>query len=382
MTIGLLYGENAICYGTLGFFLRQIEEALKKRGVQTVPIYGAGDSLVGQHFDAFVGMNLSLPAMKIDEDRFLFDYWECPFFDIFVDPPYYHSPSLREHMKHLYAIFLDDGHVAYCRKYFPPCENVERGYLTGPMGTPVPYRERKYDILFTGSLYDYESIRVEYRRELGSEPLQALFDYLIAEGIHSPNRKTTDVLDEWSRRNGWQLSDADYNIVMSNIGLKAEYYLRGYWRAQVLKTLLKAGLKVHVLGSGWERLAVEENNRENLIMLGSLDMEQTGEVTANAKILLNVMPWFKEGVHDRIFTAMQNGCVCVTDPSSVLSTYFTDGEDIVFYELERLRELPERLKGILADDEMGMKIAGAGTRAGGRYNWDSFVFDHILKWLL
>ncbi|MDE7062392.1 MAG: glycosyltransferase, partial [Lachnospiraceae bacterium] len=64
------------------------------------------------------------------------------------------------------------------------------------------------------------------------------------------------------------------------------------------------------------------------------------EVVRNAKLALNTMPWFKDGAHDRIFTAMLNGAVALTDPSIYLKERFTDEKDLRFYELKELTELP------------------------------------------
>lgn len=38
----------------------------------------------------------------------------------------------------------------------------------------------------------------------------------------------------------------------------------------------------------------------------------------DARIALNVMPWFKDGAHDRVFTAMLQGTAALTDDSRYL----------------------------------------------------------------
>ncbi|MEI3201212.1 MAG: hypothetical protein V8S21_04415 [Lachnospira eligens] len=59
---------------------------------------------------------------------------------------------------------------------------------------------------------------------------------------------------------------------------------------------------------------------------------------SQAKISLNVMPWFKKGAHDRVFNTMLNGGVALTDTSLFYENTFADGENVLFYSLEDLRD--------------------------------------------
>lgn len=61
---------------------------------------------------------------------------------------------------------------------------------------------------------------------------------------------------------------------------------------------------------------------------------------ADAKINLNVFPWFKSGTHDRIFNTLLQRSLPLTDRSAWADNYFTDGEDIAFYDLKHLEQLP------------------------------------------
>jgi hypothetical protein len=61
---------------------------------------------------------------------------------------------------------------------------------------------------------------------------------------------------------------------------------------------------------------------------------------AKSKFVLNVMPWFKAGIHDRVFNAMINGAVCITDGSKMLERIFMPQKDYVAYSLKNLDEIP------------------------------------------
>ena len=47
------------------------------------------------------------------------------------------------------------------------------------------------------------------------------------------------------------------------------------------------------------------------------------------------MPWFKDGTHDRVFTAMLQHTLSLTDDSRYLRENFTDKKELVFYSLEK-----------------------------------------------
>lgn len=80
------------------------------------------------------------------------------------------------------------------------------------------------------------------------------------------------------------------------------------------------------------------------------------------KISLNVMPWFKDGAHDRIFNTMLNGAVCLTDSSIYLDGILHDNEDCAIYSLEQMEKLPEIVSSLLADHDLMQRIADGGDR--------------------
>lgn len=384
MKIGLFYDAKNICYGTLNFFTSKIEETLAKYGIQTEiikEITGLDISVTG-HYDAFVGLNHTLPSIQMPDNSYVMDFFGCPFFNIIVDPPYYHNIALNSHMNNLYCIFLDEGHVDYCSQYYPPCKSVEMGYLLGPIGNEVPYRERKIDVLFTGGLYNFESIKDRYIEELENNELRKLFLYLIECGIRYPEKTMSECVKRWFGHYGCEINNDDFNLIMGSIGQNAEYYLRGYYREKIVKALIREGITVHVAGGGWEKFAAEEDYKDNLVLMGTLDMQQTGDITSNSKILINVMPWFKDGIHDRVLTAMHNGTVCVTDSSSYIDSHFVNMENIVLYNLKEIDRIPDKIKWLLNHPEQAEKIAKAGkNKALLEYTWDKLVLDHVLKWL-
>ena len=118
-------------------------------------------------------------------------------------------------------------------------------------------------------------------------------------------------------------------------------------------------------------LAQTGRSHEYIIKNGrEVDSVTCAEAIADAKISLNVMPWFKDGAHDRVFTAMLQHTLSLTDDSRYLREKFTDKKELVFYSLEKRDELPELVRELLGKSKECMEIAERGyERAVWEHTW-------------
>ena len=148
-----------------------------------------------------------------------------------------------------------------------------------------------------------------------------------------------------------------------------DLYIRHYFRGEVVRTLVDSGVPVTVIGKGWDRLTCA--HPENLIALGGADSLTCLQRTCEAKVSLNVMPWFKRGAHDRVFNSMLNGAVCVTDPSQYMEQELTAGEELIYYRLEDLAALPDQVRDIRDHKEKWTQLQkNAYEKAAARHTWD------------
>lgn len=251
------------------------------------------------------------------------------------------------------------------------------GYLLGPVGKTIPFMDRSIDILHTGSVCDIEASYKALTQADVPDMIRELYVYLIECGKKQPQNRTLDLVDNWLRSHGREEeSKEDWSMLMQ-VSTQAEYYLRSWYRIQIVNTLLEAGLRVHIAGKGWEQYFSKQP--DNLVLVGSVPYGQMGDLTADTKISLNVMPWFKDGFHDRILTAMWNRAVCLTDSSTYIDEHFQDGQNIVLYDLGRLEELPSKCSWLLEHPKEAVCIADVGyEKASKEYTWDRLILK-ILK---
>jgi spore maturation protein CgeB len=109
------------------------------------------------------------------------------------------------------------------------------------------------------------------------------------------------------------------------------------------------------------------------------------EALADSRLSLNVMPWFKDGAHDRIFNSMCNGAVCITDHSKYLDEILTPDENIIFYDLKQLDKLPEIFENALNDTDKLERIQkNAFNFANREHTWYARakqLHNELLKFL-
>ena len=67
-------------------------------------------------------------------------------------------------------------------------------------------------------------------------------------------------------------------------------------------------------------------------------------------------------MHERIFTAMLAGAVCVTSKYQLLEKFFEDGKEIVTYPADAPEQLPVVIDELLSNPGHAAQIAAAGRR--------------------
>lgn len=138
----------------------------------------------------------------------------------------------------------------------------------------------------------------------------------------------------------------------------ADLYLRMKRRKECLEVLAEAGLKIKVFGNGWAKTSFAENFEIH----PAVKFDELLKLVAKSKIVLNIVPSFVEGSHERVFTAMLNGAVALTDRNKYYEKEFKEGSNIVFYSWDNLTELPDRLNDLLCDQERLNFIAAEGKK--------------------
>ena len=198
--------------------------------------------------------------------------------------------------------------------------------------------------------------------------------------IDNPSETIDAAAENALRREFPDITDEQLVDCMPNM-MYADLAVRFHYRELAIRALADSGLKIHTYGEGYNY--IECNHHENIIEHGGVDSKVCLDMISQAKISLNVMPWFKMGAHDRVFNTMLNGGVALTDTSLFYENTFADGENVLFYSLEDLREyeksgydeciaarITDKVKCALADTKHLQEIADSGYECcKGRHSW-------------
>lgn len=299
------------------------------------------------------------------------DEYDIPCYNMVVDHPFYYHQYIEMRPQRYHQISIDRFHESYMKRYFP---NVGlAGFL--PLGGTrlltgeplIPINERPMDIVFTGNYTRPETFD-KYIAHLDQEYID-FYHAILEELIAAPDLRLEDVAEKMMKEEiAEPLSDDDLKNCYKNM-IFIDLSVRFHFRALAVKELLDNGLQVHVFGGGWD--ALECQHPENIVNGGEVNSKRCLEVINQAKISLNVMPWFKNGAHDRIFNSMLNGAVSLTDDSIYLREQFCDGKDIKFFDLAKIGQISHMAKEILADTDKMAEIGNNGLiKAERNHTWE------------
>lgn len=377
---------------SFNYFTDQIAEELRKREIEYFILNLADYSGDGEHslnaltrfISSRVDMAVAFDGMGIKEDLFieLWDSMDTIAVNILMDHPLRFHPTMQHHPRHYVQFCCDRNHVKYVEKYFGDAVPVAEfmPHAGTFMGQPdmAGYRSRPYDILFSGTYYNPESYLEQVRNNFPQNEVLQQFYINLSNYMIEHTQLTTEqaVLDMRERME--LCVNGETMKVLFSCAEPIDWMARMYYRKQVIEALADAGLEVWLLGRGWENHPSAK--RQNVHIINDrVPFAKTLPVMAKAKINLNVMPWFKDGTHDRIFNILLQGSLPVTDSSVWLNENFADGQDIVFYDLRQLEKLPQRIEKYLNNpDEAEAVIQKGFEKVSRQFVWKNCV-DQILQ---
>ncbi len=375
MRIVLFYSETE----SLNYFSELLSTELQARGHETfilnLPSLNLPDALAEDphslaNFSKFVSQKVDaaicFDGLGTREDALIgiWNAWQTVVVDILMDPPLRFHPTFEKHPQKYFLFCCDRDHVDYVKKYFgelvPYVEFMPHvGVIPDKDACIIPYTEKKYDLLFSGTYYKPENFFAETESMFGKDSevymlYQYVFEYL---------KEDTDLTLEQAllgaiENHGFSVNRENLKTLL-HCSAPVDWAIRMYERGRVVQILADAGIELHLLGRGWENHSSAGYPNVHRID-DRIPYAGTLPYMANAKINLNVFPWFKSGTHDRIFNTLLQHSVPLTDSSRWVAENFTDGEDIALYDLKHLEMLPDIVNNLLKDPERAEVIIQKG----------------------
>lgn len=428
----IILKKGNVCYGSTSYFAERINEEFKKTGISSeiVDINSKEDAerfvqkyerlkevtdIIDFNTDVFsyifsenyydnynaeddvAGTECAGGSVKYDRENYIFDIKNdssggdyVKLWHIILDHPLYHNSVLRQPLKNMRVVCLDETHAEYIRKYYSHIKEVIVMPLPADTAKSlVPYNERSRDVLFTGTYTSSEdivalamrsggdSVEIKNFQTMHKEPAQEFINsmqifnkmagYLLENPCETIEKAYTFALGDITEEKVLKETAAAFADGLE-LNFWADMFIRAVIREELLMEMLRNGIDVDIFGHGWEKFVEKCGNVEKseggfkgkINICGEVDYRQLPELYADAKIALNVLPWFKAGQHDRIALAMCNGCVCVTDESTYLEKKFVDGENIFMYSLEDMTGAAMLVRDLLTHPLEAARAAAKG----------------------
>ena len=391
----IIFIKNAV--ETLGYFSEQIALELERNGYETCFIdyermYESMDEML--HFlereeTALVTFNFiglrGESVFQTESGRSIWQEENLPILNILVDHPLYYHSCLKEAGERMRVFCVDREHVGYVRRFYPGVK-VEFLPLAGnelfvsqkdgehgihrthceDVPEPVLYGQRTFDLVFAANYVSMEML--EEKVKALDDDYRIFYRRITEDLIADPAQSVDAVMERHIRNELGAVPEEQLCAAMSGM-IWIDLFIRSYFREKVVQTLADAGIIVRVFGADWEKIHCKKPQNVRTSG-GKVNSAACVQAMRDARIALNVMPWFKDGAHDRVFTAMLQGTAALTDDSRYLREECRDGENICFYSLRALEQLPDRVVSLLEDPVRMAELAERGYRmAEKRHRW-------------
>lgn len=362
----LIFKMEGIAYNSTRLFADMLAYGFKMTGavVDIFDITKNGniqelEELKGKNYDAVIDFNSKLPDLIMDnndgKEMYFLDSINGPFYNYIVDHPVYHHKFLAHKLKNYNVICIDENHAEYIRQFYPHIKNIfveplgaiEADNINGLMedmgiSDKGIYSKgitdhRKNAILFPGTYLDpvgyYEII--EAMPDNMKNGIKAVIDIMENNpGLTYESAVRKYVLQKKAVNNG----------VNNTMYFMADIYMRAVTRQNVLEEFARAGAKLVICGEKYDESSLSQY--ENVKIIPQVSYVQSLYLMHNYRYVLNIMPLFKAGIHDRVVNSMINGAVSISDSNSLMDRYFEKGSDYLCYDITDKKSIKKLVSDI------------------------------------
>jgi len=289
---------------------------------------------------------ITLPTEN-GEGRPIFDAFGVPYVQWLFDQPCNQQMTGVMAAGH-YAAYPDLGHPQQVRLLYPGLE------LTGEIFAPPAVRPennrsagkwssaRGIDVLYVGNLVP------EALERCWNDPHNGRWPDMFNPGFcnaltdacrDKPERSLHLIAQSVLAEQGPMPSGFNFRFHFS----LAENFLRHSIRRDVVAALAHSGLRMRVVGKGWDAALLPAN-----VELGAAtDYDGLFHLAGQAKICLDASTYL-DGANDRVFSYALNRAVCFTNASGYLRQVFGEDGGMRFFTTRNLSDLAEQMKSLLA----------------------------------
>lgn len=334
-TINLFSEQMKTGFERLGYDIYVLDTSDMIKGLGLLYEYQKSHNIL-----AMIGFNSRFFGAKTPSGLNIWETLGIPSVNILLDHPFWYEELLHNTPQNGIVLCVDRNHMSFVNRFYP--QIAMNGFLPHGgtvLGDRKSIAERKLDVVYAGSLYAFDAERA--KGQLGKWPFDAqrICDNAIECLIADPKKTIEAELERQLLQHGIELANQELIRFISST-VYIERVVSSYYREKMVSRVAEAGVPLTIYGQGWEKC--KWIRKSNAHYEGLIPAKEALRKVSECKLLLNSMPWFKDGSHERMFNGMLNGAVVVTDESKYFKECIPDD---LYLSLN------------LQDDLMGEKVA-------------------------
>jgi hypothetical protein len=378
MRVVLLKGHSS--YEVLRVFVDEIAAAFERRGaeVRVIDLLESGGFSNALPRAAAEGSADLVYSLNIGSDyrdaqgRDISTILGAPHISHLVDHPFSHLNRVEAAGPMSALLTIDQSHADAIDAAFAPGRFGFVGFCPhAAIGAPRPIavdaaaygEERPIPVLFAGTFY-----KAGEPQWVGLAPgLRRIFDDATDMAMSAEWMSATLALDAAMRAHGLDPDSPEHRAFRIHSGAVHEH-VRQHRRFEALKSAARAGVPLHVYGSGYEKHLYRF---KNIVYGGKADFHDVLRLMGQSRVVLNLNANFGAGSHERPLTALMAGAAAWTDASAFYDDHFREGEELGVFRWRALDEGMADLAELSRDPARARALAQAGqARVVAEHRWD------------
>lgn len=378
-------------YDTLDLFTFELKREFESLGYETMVfdvqdlsqgLKALAEFLVKPVKAAITFNNLGF-NMELRPGKNIWEELGIPCINILMDHPFCYKEALDHAPANAVVLCIDRNHMRYLERFYPAIPVI--GYLPHAgkerSDQKKPISERNIEVLYAGGLSKTFAKNIIPDLSKYTEfDAKKVCEQAYWQLIKYPSTTTEQALEEQLKSEGLILSEPELKDIIADLHF-VDLYAVSYYREKTVQILAEQGIPIQIYGVGWESCSWIQ--RPNVVYGGKIPAEEVVVKMQNAKIVLSTMTWFKDGTHDRVFNGMLQGAVAATDTSGYMKEEFCSADmrqlgegELLFFELEKLDQLPYQIQELLEYPEWAQQIADRGyDKAKQFHTWCSRALE-------
>lgn len=342
--------------------LRDAENAVK-RIYELDSVLGKDDSVLT--FNS-VGSNLKLMGTE---------FWKAKgvkVVNILVDHPMYHLKQiLGEIHSNYYVGCIDRGHVEFLESILPAFS--KQFFFIPHGGIEIGASAKNIDVLYVGNIFDPDSIIFP---SISIVDAEKFYSHIISFYEMNQCVEVQGAVDDFLIQNELSLSTEERIMLIDCALTGVEKSFISQRRLELIARIADSfkgtEYKFHLCGGEcWNDLVDEY--KDTIVFHGMKTPDECLKYISESKILINDLPYFSNGAHERIFNGMLNRAVTLSNTSTYLEERFTDGEDILLWDGTNYEKALSDIHRVLKDDTLQKTISNNAYDKARNDKWNDRI---------